>query len=118
MKFATFMSTAAVFGAVVSVELQWKNGEQRTFDEMVTFGECLEVMYGVREESSWTPEQCSNARWAMTVRTIQADLEQYPEELYNALEHCRTADYYKEIEFCEEKLFPIWKDYYDIVNKD
>ena len=46
------------------------------------------------EESIWTPEQCSNALWAVKVRKIEANFDDYPLALYRAMEHCRTANYY------------------------
>ena len=70
------------------------------------------------EQSTWTPEQCSDAGWAHIARTIEANPDEFPQSLYNAVEHCRTANYYKEQEFCMEELWPIYKDYYDIVNKE
>ena len=99
MKFTTFMSTVAVFGGVASVELQ---GIQRTLEEVQQISDCMMVRYGERDSSSWTPEQCSNARWATTMRFIEADVYEYPSRVVSAVEHCRTANYYEELDFCEE----------------
>ena len=59
-------------------------------------------------EESTSPEQCSNAQWAGEMRKIDADSDKYPVTLWRAMEHCRTADYYQELEFCGGELWTIW----------
>ena len=108
------MSTAAILGGVTSVELQ---ASQSTTEEQNTLIACQNVRNGYKEmDQSTSPEQCSNAQWAGEVRKIEADLDQYPVTLYRAIKHCRTADYYQELEFCGGELWQIWRDFYDIVN--
>ena len=73
MKFTTLMSTAAVFGSVASVELQY---QERTGEELDTYSNCIQGgFYGDRGqvdgvEVTHSPEECAEAKWAEWIRQV------------------------------------------------
>ena len=114
------MSTAAVFGSVASVELQYSF---RTGQELDIYTNCIRGqfyeesragnVFGV--EVIYTPKECAEAKWAVWMREVERKPDLYPDVVLEAMKLCRTTP--EENDWCTKTLHPIFNDYRALESK-